>query len=199
MTTRDLPSEVARLRAWQLEHPRADPEEHYPAFYDLRSAALSACLEPAVASTTLALILEVLGLDHEPEFLLDALSGRPQAALSIAVAGLDHPDPNTRWQVAVLLGRIATPTAIGALRRLLTDGHEYVRRRALLSIRDLDRTAAEETAVGWLNSQHEYSRMVALDTLALLHSANLDEALARLADDPSDVVQARRLKIASER
>lgn len=197
MSSRDIATEVARLRSWQAVEPHADPEEHYPAFGDLVSAAVNAVAAAPIASDDIRAILEVLGVDHEAEHVLDALSEAADSAITVALAGIDHPDWKTRWQVAVLLGRLATPIAVDALRHLLGDGHEYVRRRALLAIREHDHVLAERTSLSWLKSEHEYSRMVALDTLHFLDSAHLGDALPALVNDPSDVVRARYLKIVS--
>ncbi len=198
MNSRDLATQVASLRSWQAKKPSANPEQHYEGFGDLVSAAVSAASSAQVGSHNIGAILEVLGVDHEAERVLDALSETPDSALAVALAGIDHPDWNTRWQLAVLLGRLATPSAVAALRHLLADDHEYVRRRALLALRDHDHELAERTSLSWLDSEHAYSRMVALDTLDMLESTHLSDALEALLTDPSDVVRARHMKIVSQ-
>jgi HEAT repeat protein len=59
----------------------------------------------------------------------------PVPALQVAEAALTHPDSDSRWQVAVLLGRIGTPSAVALLGRFLADDEEYVRRRAGFALR----------------------------------------------------------------
>ena len=144
-------------------------------------------------------ILFFLGLDNEAENILDMLSDSPKYSERVAVEALDHRDWEVRWQIAVVLGQIATDGALNALVRMLADEEEYVRRRALLAVRDHRPEMAEETAISWLNSEHEYSRMVALDTLAQLASGSLDTALDVLKTDASHVVQQRRAKIVATR
>ena len=55
---------------------------------------------------------------------------------------------------------------------------------------------AESIAIKWLRSENEYSRMLALDTLAVPNSPQLCQAMQILKDDPSPVVQDRQLQIA---
>ena len=201
MTTSDLQAAFRELRAWQagVGDQGREPMEHYPAFDELRQAAISALAGSDTSRDAAAQILEVLGYDSEAELVLDALSSSAERGLPIALAGLDHPSNHTRWQVAEALGRFATPIALDALQRLLNDDDEYVRRRALLALRPHDASAARTTALAWLTSHHEYSRLVALDTLAVLGDSSLPKALAVLKNDPSEHVRARACKITASR
>ena len=77
------------------------------------------------------------------------------------------------------------------LKRLTADEHEYARRRALLAIRETELEFAESVALSWLGSEHEYARMVALDTLHVLRSEWLAEAVDVLREDLAWIVQNR--------
>lgn len=142
-------------------------------------------------------LLFLLARDNEAENILDMISKKPEIAEQVASQGITYEDLDARWQIAVLLGRLATNQSLNHLRSMLLDPAEYVRRRALLELRDHDPYLSELTAINWLNSLHEYSRMVALDTLAFLGSYDLDMAIKRLRQDESEVVQ-NRLRIIAE-
>ncbi len=123
------------------------------------------------------------------------LSANPKASFLVAKRGVHYTDSQARWQIAVLLGRLGTSNAVELLKGMTSDADEYVRRRALLSVRDVDSAFAESIAIEWLESEYEYSRMVALDTLAVLNSPYLSEAMRILENDPSPVVQNQRLQV----
>jgi HEAT repeat protein len=136
-------------------------------------------------------ILFVLARDNEAENILDMLTERPDIAEQIAFQGVNYEDRDARWQIAVLLGRLGTGKALDHLRSMRRDPDEYVRRRALLELRDHDAELSERIAIEWLDSEYDYSRMVALDTLAFLNSPALEMAMEKLDEDPSEVVQKR--------
>ena len=115
----------------------------------------------------------------------------PAVALLVGRFGLTSDDSDARWQAAVALAEVKTQEAVSLLRQYTADTHEYVRRRAHLAIRSVDTGFAEHQALKWLESPHEYSRMVALGTLADLGSSHLRAALERLRDDDSAVVQGK--------
>ncbi len=103
----------------------------------------------------------------------------------MACEAIEFPDYRARWQTAVLAGEVAEEEQV---RLYLNDPDEYVRRRALLAARERFPALAETEAMVWLDSPHEYSRMVALDTLFFLKSDKYRVAANRLAKDLSQVV-----------
>jgi len=129
--------------------------------------------------------------DNECEVVKGLIATNPRVALFVASAALKSSDPDARWQAAIAVAEAAELDAIPLLREYTKDAHEYVRRRAHLAIRALDPIFAEQQAVSWLDSKHEYIRMVALDTLAATASKHLATALERLRGDFSAVVLQR--------
>ena len=111
-----------------------------------------------------------------------------RAARRVAANAVDHPDYRTRWQAAVLAGEVASWEVVA---RFVADADEYVRRRALLSARDRFPDRAEAVALQWVEAEHEYSRMVALDTLYAVESDRFEAAARRLERDASLVVRSR--------
>ncbi len=86
-------------------------------------------------STDIALlnnILMVLALDNEREELLDYLSSYDVSqsfCVKLIEAGLSHPQPNARWQIAVLARRRLKNDALPYLNVLMNDVDCYVRKR----------------------------------------------------------------------
>ena len=196
----NLPELVQDWERWSAtaDKPRDGWETLYPRWSNEVVLAITEALSEPITNSDAEAILFFLGRDNECENVLDMLSEKPKHSERIAIEAIDHPDQEVRWQIAVVLGQIATGGTLDALSRMLADPDEYVRRRALLAVRDHRPQVAEETALSWLNSGHEYSRMVALDTLAKVKSKNLLDAIQVLEDDPSSVVQQRRAKVIAE-
>ncbi|CAA0106467.1 Uncharacterised protein [Halioglobus japonicus] len=140
-------------------------------------------------------LLFLLAFDNEDEIVLEKIEEEPSLAWNLSEAGLTHKCADARWQIGVLLGRLGGERAIEYLSRLCRDSDEYVRRRALLALRDHDRKITEKVAIDWLVSEHEYSRMVALDTLVYIESDYSSAAIEKLRDDQSEVVQTRLEKL----
>lgn len=176
--------EVRRAEAWEESRDLM----FYPCWQALYQAANDVLDCSSLSLETLSIVLDALALDDELEHIQDLLRDRPELALQVVTAAPGHPDYRARWQAAVLAGELA-PRHI--LNRYLNDEDEYVRRRALLSMRTRLPEIAESIATEWLDAEHEYSRMVALDTLYLMESNNFSEAVDQLLDDPSEVVQKR--------
>ena len=197
MNLSDLVQDWKRWSA-TADRPWDGWETLYPRWSDEVVPAITEALSEPIGNSDAEAILFFLGRDNECEHVLDMLSENPKYSERVAVEAIDHPDQEVRWQIAVVLGQIATGGTLDALIRMLADPDEYVRRRALLAVRDHRSQVAEETALSWLNSEHEYSRMVALDTLAEVKSRALLDAIQALEDDPSSVVQQRRATIIAE-
>jgi HEAT repeat protein len=189
----ELEAEIGNFRTWAatVQHRSGEWEFYYPN-WDKIYRAIENCLATEPLTTQrVKLLLYILARDNEGEIILDLLSENLQIGYQIAQQGLNYPDSDARWQIAVLLGQIGSSEAVILLRKMTNDVDEYVRRRALLAIRDIDKSFAEQVAITWLTSEHDSSRMVALDTLKVLGSDHLSEAMELLENDPSIVVKKR--------
>ena len=133
------------------------------------------------------IILYFLAKDHESERIMEILEEKPTLGYVIARKGVNYQDWNARWQVAVLLAHFKDTKLL--IKMVEKDEEEYVRRRALLGLRDIDNMSAEKLAIKHLKSIYEYERMVAIDTLDFLSSSYLTQALNMLKDDPSTLIQ----------
>ena len=167
-----------------------DWESFYPGWPEILSD-VEAVLKADPTSAQQDLVIFFLGRDHEDERILDLLTSHPVGGEPIAARAASNPDYQARWQAGVALGAIGSLTALAVLSTLLTDPHEYVRRRSLLAARDSLPVLAEQIALSWLGSDNEYSRAVALETLSIVGSPHLSSAIQQLRSDPSAVVQKR--------
>ena len=149
-----LALEVAKFRQWAAfrlgpDHI-SDASTHgdgewgcdYPDWQALYSA-IEACLLSKTGGTNLVtadereLLLYALARDNEDEVTLELFEQFPDASIQLARAGIDYPDIDARWQVAVLLGRIKRADAVSLLQRFLEDDSEYVRRRAGTALQEI--------------------------------------------------------------
>jgi hypothetical protein len=176
--------------AQSVDRSEVDWESFYPGWLDILSD-VEAMLKADATPVQQDLVIFFLGRDHEDERILDLLISHPVGGEPIAARAASSPDHEARWQAGVALGAIGSPTALAALSTLLTDPHEYVRRRALLAARDSLPVLAEQISLSWLVSDNEYSRAVALETLSVIGSPHLSSALQQLRSDPSPVVRKR--------
>ena len=189
--TMQLEREIKRFNEWATTviDPSGEWETEYPhwdAIYD----EVENCLKTDyLDNTTKDHILYVLARDNECEVVLKMLVAYPHFGYRVAEHGIMYPDNDARWQVAVVLGEIRADDSIALLHTMLRDSDEYVRRRSLLAIREIDAVYAEKIAIEWIYSEHEYSRLVAIDTLSILHSYYLPRALSILKEDSSHIVK----------
>jgi len=178
-------------REWKWSNPRSESDE-YPYFDSIKRAidGIVDLNEPYEMDD----LLFLLAFENESEYVLEKIEDNSLLAWKLAETGVSYPDPEARWQIGVLLGGLGGDRAKKLLAQLCLDDDEYVRRRSLLSLREIDAIAAEKIAMDWLSSEYEYSRMVAIDTLFYMKSAKFKSALKRLKNDPSEIVQNRLQK-----
>jgi len=144
-----LATEIAKFRQWAIV--RQSPDYHhdqyshgaewecdYPDWQDFY-AAIGSFLETAAHQTLttdeLEQLLYALARDNEDEVILQSLEKFRAVALQVVQAAVSFPDPDARWQAAVLAGKI-NATAIA--RRFLDDEDEYVRRRAGFALQEME-------------------------------------------------------------
>lgn len=190
-----LEPEIERYCCWLSNAQGSEWEDAYPNWPALYSATESALNRGGFTDEQTEAILYVLAQDHEAERVRGYLAKRPTVGIQVGRAALEYPSRDARWQCADLLGEIGTSEALDLVEQFLQDDHEYVRRRALLALRERHPETAESVARSWLDAEHEYSRMVALDTLHVLDADDFAEAKERMRADESEVVQKRIAEI----
>ena len=142
-----------------------------------------------ISLDSINIILYFLSKDDESETIMEILEEKSILGYLVARKGIKYLDMNARWQVAVLLAYFKDTKLL--IEMIENDEEEYVRRRALLGLRHLDKTSSEKLAIKHLKSPYEYERMVAIDTLNFLSSSYFNKALNILKNDTSSVVQNR--------
>ncbi|RSM56881.1 hypothetical protein DMB66_32625 [Actinoplanes sp. ATCC 53533] len=134
-----LLEESRRFRLWQdagapdvlaLGHG-AEWESNYPHWEALYESVRQRLRATDILSESERFeLLYVLARDNEDEQVADILAGAPAAVNQLIPAIFDYPDPDARWQFAIILPLALGVSAMGYLQRLLQDDNEYVRRRA---------------------------------------------------------------------
>lgn len=138
---------------------------------------------------TIDKILFLMSRDSESEEIMHILTEKTLIGFEVAKAGSQHMDSSIRWQSAFLLGYFGDDKKLFSM--ATKDLDEYVRRRALIALREINQKKAEEISLNKLFSEYEYERMIALDTLLFLNSSQLPKAIEILKNDSSEVVQAK--------
>jgi HEAT repeat protein len=145
--TGDLTREVRRFKTWAesgapdvlgIGHGRGEWECNYPHWEELYESAEALLAQPHLIDEESAdLLLYVLARDNEDERIADELKHAPLALSKILQRGLTYPDPDARWQIAMILAAAMGEAARETLHQLSTDTDEYVRRRATFALDEL--------------------------------------------------------------
>jgi hypothetical protein len=180
--SRNFVDAVGRFRAWALTVPEdtrygewecdySHWAEIYSSWRKLLAAGEIEHWEPELIDTALFAIAR----DNECQLLANEV---PRKSLGfLAVHAIARSEPDARWQLAVELGEIPTAETEALLLRLVKDGDEYVRRRALQSLARINSGAVTELALQeWTRAPDDmpWSRMNALWALHRVASPALE-------------------------
>jgi len=187
--------EFQRFREWEKYNNQNKIYYEYPNWIDIYTTIKKIPNDFKLSSDSIKIILYLLAKDHESEITLETLQEKPTLGHLIAKEGANCLDRDARWQVAILLGYFKDSKLL--VKMIENDEEEYVRRRGLLALRDIDKVSSEKIAIKHLHSIYEYERMVAIDTLNFLSSSYLENALNTLKNDSSIIVQNRIKSILS--
>jgi len=190
--------EFQRFREWEKYNNQNEiyyEYDEYPHWIDIYTAIKKIPNDFKLSLDSIKMILYFLARDHESEITLETLQEKPALGHLIAKEGVNCIDRDARWQVAVLLGYFKDSKLL--VKMIENDEEEYVRRRGLLALRDIDKISSEKIAIKHLHSIYEYERVVAIDTLNFLSSSYFEKALNTLKNDSSIIVQNRIERILS--
>lgn len=187
----ELTQQVEHFRNWAVgkEGSYGEWECDYNNWRGLYEAVGQVLKEPSLSDRAIELLLYTLARDNECEVVLSELMAAPRHGMQLAKAALVNSEPDARWQLAVFLGNQDDTFARQLLRIYMDDRDEYVSRRALLAGMPHDPEYAEHMAISRLSHPFEYTRLAAFSVLQELNSAYLNEAVALLCDDASEVVK----------
>lgn len=185
-----LKFEFQRFLKWENYHKQnkiSYEDDEYPNWMKIENTIKMIPDDSNISLGFVDIILYFLAKDNESERIMEILEEKPILGYFIARKGIKYKDWNARWQVSVLLAHFKDTKLL--LKMVENDEEEYVRRRALLGLRNIDKISSEKIAIKHLKSIYEYERMVAIDTLNFLSSSYLEKALNMLKNDSSIIVQ----------
>ena len=118
----------------------AKSEFEFPLFEHLLDYAEKTCVKESVSKQEVDDVLTILALDNENEDLLSYMQKIPDAKriCLFIEAGIDHPQPSARWQIAELTYRVKPVKYIEYLQSLSADSDPYVRKRSNNCLRYLE-------------------------------------------------------------
>lgn len=125
----DVSKSIHRSREWECDYP------NWPDVYKAVEKVIANRNE--FSECELRDLLFLLARDNEDERIMDTLSGSPAALFALCDAPEEFKEADSKWQLAVALGRIGDKEATLRLIRLTNDSEEYVRRRARFAIENL--------------------------------------------------------------
>lgn len=137
----------------------------------------------------ITLILEVIAIDNDREIIIKECQkslSHYQKFYDIAVA---HLQPESRRQVAELIGKIGDLSFINYLKSMVNDKVNFVQRSALISIAKISSNEAEEIAFSKIKEKDEYVRLFSLKLLKELSSTRLIKAVEILKNDKSLLIK----------
>jgi HEAT repeat protein len=189
-TLEALGREVDRFRAWADTYPveerSGEWEMGYNGWKDLNEAFIAfvsstSCVDWDAETTQM--VLYTIARDNEMQWLIERLAENPNNLLCLAERALESDVWEAKWQIATALGGLESrrTEAESLLLRFAHDEDEYVRRRALLALSDLNSSHVEDLVASAWDTGEEYQRIAVLCALHQVGSPLLKE-YAKLAE-----------------
>ena len=187
-----LSLEVQNFKTWADGYPvqtrSAEWECHYENWGRLHAAVLNfvEATPPANWSATdVDNLLYAIARDNELEYLVEQIAKTPDLLLQLSLLSVQSSESAAKWQLASWLAKLDAqhPRAEAILLVLVDDKNEYVSRRALLALGDLQSVKTEALAERAWNTGQEYQRIAALWALKSVSSLKLDTYIAEAMED----------------
>ncbi len=143
-------------------------------------------------------VLFLIARDNECEILASSLCDmNPECLYFLSKYALNYYDPDAKWQLAYYISKIYNrfPGAEEIILNYYNDSHEYVKRRALLSLGYINSKYAEQCALNSWESNLEYQKITALHTLYEINSPKLKIFLQKAEEDLSETVRTNANQI----
>lgn len=170
----------------------ADEYPQMPRIYEaVKEVVCMLCKEPCTEQDA-DILIEAIAIDNEGEHALDICRELPDCAIECPFRrAITSRFPDARWQIASLIGDIGDQRWKAYLQALLEDENEYVERRALLALAQIDPIMAEQAAFARLRHSSDYMRLAAVSVLDELHSPRLVKAIDLLRDDTFSYIREK--------
>ena len=198
-----LSHEVARFKTWAsgFPEPRSGEWEcDYNEWDALYTAAVDfiRSLSPGKwSSPEVSDLLYAIARDNESEFLVDVVAENQDNLLKLSSLALSSPESDAKWQLADRLGflREHDCEAEALLLGFVEDHEDYVRRRALIALGNLNSAQTEELAERAWNTGHEYQRIAALWALKAVCSEKLPTYVQKAMEDGRGYVVKNAIQV----
>jgi HEAT repeats len=191
---RTYPAGVTRHGEWECEY------DDWGSLYSAYVSHLGRYDPQDWKTEDLDLLLYVLARDNENQTLQAELEKRSAHLIEMAKLALSRScDYEARWQIADALGNLKGSLVDPLLELFFSDEHEYVRRRALLSLGRIGSLKTEELVPNAWQTGDEYQRMSALASLNSMNSPLLPMYLKLAEQDGRQYLLREALRIRAER
>ncbi|WP_394353952.1 HEAT repeat domain-containing protein [Adhaeribacter swui] len=168
----DIQTEILKFWQWAEMSPEdysknrgyGEWEGLYPGWKELEKAIDEAIfkLNEHFDYKTAEILIQALAIDNEAEGVLEKIEGRLKNYKDFIELVIKSNQPEARWQIAELLGRINLKNRDEILSNLIIEDEDnYVKRRALLSLNLINPLRAIQLAVKFVDNEDDYLKMVA--------------------------------------
>jgi HEAT repeat protein len=181
-----LEGEVSKFRAWVDSLPddtgTSAWEAGYEGWHELHTAGdnfVSTTSCAYWATDMIHVLLYVLARDTDTGYLVRAIARSPENLLCLAEYGVTDAEPDAKYQLAAELGCLKqlSQRTEPLLLRFAHDDDEYVRRRALLALADINSPHVTDLVSAAWNTGVEHARMAVLNALQKIHDPQLEDYL----------------------
>lgn len=145
---------------WETDYPNWD------AIYEATEYTLDHISSDADIKFEIDQILTAMAIDNEVENILLLLETKTKIIDEVILHGCKHIQPQARWQIAELIKRTHSNKHIEILiDMILNDNDNYVKRRALVSLIELDIRKAKKYAKIMINNVDDNFRVISENIL----------------------------------
>lgn len=156
---------------------------------DVRRACGMALASLGAAQAVLPLLHAGLDNPQQRVWTLDALTRMGKPAVQALVKCLTHDDPGLRMDAAIVLGRIADPTASGPLLKLLRDPNGVLRANVVQALGQIAVVDHCESVAQMLDDDDPGVRLNAAAALSRMGDERVRQDVVGLLRDPDPIIR----------
>lgn len=134
-------------------------------------------------------LLDAIAIDNENGIVIRKCEIELYSLKKLYAISVNHMQPEARRQISESIGKREDMDGLNYLRELVNDENKYVQRSALISLKKLDITQAEQIALKKIFDDDEYIRLFSVQLLKEISSKKLLEIAELLKDDKSEFIQ----------
>lgn len=166
----NLEIEISNFWKWAKTTPKeyaqnrgfVERESDYPNWGNLNIALDKAIneLDKIYQKEKAELLIQGLAIDNESELTLEKIKENLKDKNIFIEQVINSNQPQTKWQIAELLGNNRIVNTVQYLKKLTEDNDKYVKRRALLSLNSISKEEAKLIAINYIKNSDEYLKIV---------------------------------------